>query len=327
MQQVLRSPVMTSMAVAGAGLIAIVPSAAQLPGIQIDKAGPITTAVELTSGIADTWVDAFGESAAFLGHFAANAPENLLAAGQGLIHAPGQLPSLTVDFLGGLIGTPDVFNAPPSLISGVSGPFFVAFGQTLPAPFGASASGSGLFIDAMANVNAVLQSLWATGEGLNGIGSFVPNLAAGIEAAPGQLLSVAAAAAAHPEDIPGLFTYLLGSAFAPSPDLIQTPSLLSQLVGPPTVALQHVLPTPIGGETGLFMQGMVGINELLTKAFELLPNPEVPAIISLSDLVSLPDGLSSGLGDLATNIGDLLGNIPVIGDAFQWIIDALMGLL
>lgn len=333
MQHTLRPSTVTGMAFAATSIIAVAPIAGQLPNIQTDRVSPIAAAVELTSGVVDTWVDAVGGSAAFLGGFATAAPGGLLAAGQSLVDAPGHFPTVAVDLLGGLIGIPDLNNQPASLFSGAAGPLFMALAQTLPAPLGASGQDLGLFMEGMAGVNLLLRSLWGSGDGIvdqstgHVLGSFVPNLAAGVEAAPGQLLSAVASAITNPEDIPGLFTHMLGWAFAPSPDLIGTPSLLSQLAGPPVVALTQLLPEPLGGVDGLFLEGFKGINDLMTKAFDLLPTAVTPSIIGLDDLVSLPGSLSSSLSDLGTDIGNLLGGIPLVGDAFQWILDALMGLL
>jgi len=315
MDNALRPYLTAGIAVLGAGAIAVTPVAPQISAMQHGQGDAIAASVELTSGVVDTWIDAFEGSAGFFRQFLADFPGQVLAS--------GQLPSITVDLLGQLVGTPDVFNSPPSLFSGVVGPLIVALGQTLPAPLGAGDGGDGLFINAMGGVNALLQSFWATGSGLNDLGSLIPNVADWVEAAPGQLLSAAATGIAHPDDIPGLATYLLHSVFGGSPDLVQTPSLISSMTGPLTVALTEVLPAPLGGEDGLFLGGMLGINSVIEKTFDLLPAAVSP--IGLSDLTSLPTDFLS-FGELGTNIGDLLGNIPLVGDAFDWLIGAIMAL-
>lgn len=322
------------LALTSASMIAVAPVAPQLSAVHLGQIDSTTAAVELAGVITD-WVDAFGASADAIATFATGFPGQLMGVGQDLITAPGQFPSISVDFLNSLVGPSTNLEDMPSLFSSAMGPLVVAMGQTLPAPLGDGGSTDpGLFIQGMAGVNLLLQAVLGPDNVTLGMPGALPSIADWVEGFPGQLLSVGQAALADPTDIPGLMTYLLGSVAAPSPDLIGTPSLFTSLMGPLTVATTQLLPGPLGGlpewaggeGPGLFMAGMIGINEVMKEAFSLLPDPVAPAA-ALGSLADIPGDLFAGLEGFGTNLADLLGGVPLIGDALQWIVDALLGVL
>lgn len=158
--------------------------------------------------------------------------------------------------------------------------------------------------------------------------------------APALLLAVLGAAAEDPEDIPGLFSFVVNRLVG-FPDLADPASLPALLAGPsslllsltlPTVlTLAQILPPPFGGsvldvisggDPGLILSASLGLGTILNEFLDLLPDPVSPFP---------PEAMASRVADASlvpptvpdADLGDVVDAVRRAGDVLIGAAEAL----
>lgn len=290
-------PYMTAgIAVLGAGAIAVTPIAPALPDIQIPS-------VQLTGTISDLLDDigigGFSSALDVYPNLIGTAFDNVTDIGAEWLAHPfpilGAVLSNQVETLLGIAGHPsEIFAVPAGMVENL--------GHVV-GRLGGFVGGTG-FQDMMLGP---LASAW---ESLGLGGGIAPTSLADVVALPSTFLNAFLNGGDH--GWPGLLTSATSAMGAPG----VIDGLLNFVPQNVAEALSG------GGLPGLddVFSGLSGLPDALANG--TLGSLDFSSFVA--GLQAVPGHLLDGIQHLGTNIGDLLGNLPLVGDAFNWLIAAIM---
>lgn len=294
MENALRPYMTAGIAVLGAGAIAVTPVAPTLPDIQMPSVQLTGTISDLLddigvgglSGVPDVYVNLVD-----------TAFNNVSDIGAEWLAHPfpvlGAILNNQIETLSGIVASPSqIFDAPADMVEN--------FGNIVGALGGTN------FEDMLLGP---LASAW---ESLGFGNGTAPASLADVVALPGTFIN--AFFYGGGDNWPGLLTSVTNATGAPG--LID--GLLNYL---PQRVAEALSGGGLPGLDGIFT-GLSGLPDALANG--TLGSLDFSSFVA--GLEAVPGHLLEGIQGLGTNIGELLSNLPLVGDGFAWLIGAIMAM-